>query len=295
MMELGAYLHDKRIIVENTLKDIFASFKTTPGTLRDAMEYMLFSNGKRIRPILAVAACEANGKSSDDLLPVACTIEMIHTYSLIHDDLPSIDNDDIRRGRPTCHKVFGDAIAVLTGDALLTEAFRIMADNRYTENISPKVLKQVIFEIATASGADGMVGGQVMDVLYDGKEGTKNILNYIHMHKTMALIKASVRIGAIMGGSKIRELKRFTKYAECIGLAFQIMDDILDAEGDEELVGKRLKKDTGKQTYIKHYGIMASKIKLEQLIEESIKSVEFLGDNAIILSDLARLLGNRVA
>jgi geranylgeranyl diphosphate synthase type II len=259
------------------------------------MEYMLFSNGKRIRPILAIAACEANGKSSDDLLPVACTIEMIHTYSLIHDDLPSIDNDDIRRGRPTCHRVFGDAIAILAGDALLTEAFRVMADNRYTENISPKILKQIIFEIATASGADGMVGGQVMDVLYDGKEGTKNILNYIHMHKTTALIKASVRIGAIMGGSKTRELKKFTKYAECIGLAFQIMDDILDAEGDEELVGKRLKKDTGKQTYIKHYGIMASKIKLEQLIEEATKSVEFLGDNAIILSDLAKFLGNRAA
>jgi geranylgeranyl diphosphate synthase type II len=294
MMELGAYLHDKRIIVENTLKDVFASLKTTPGMLRDAMEYMLFSNGKRIRPILAVAVCEANGKSSDDLLPLACAIEMIHTYSLIHDDLPSIDNDDIRRGRPTCHKVFGDAIAILAGDALLTEAFRIMADNRYTENISPKILKRVIFEIATASGVDGMVGGQVMDVLYDGKEGTKNILNYIHMHKTTALIRASVRIGAIMGGSKIRELKKFTKYAECIGLAFQIMDDILDAEGDEELVGKRLKKDTGKQTYIKHYGIMASKIKLEQLIDEATKSVEFLGDNAIILSGLAKFLGNRV-
>ena len=295
MMELGTYLHDKRIIVENTLKDVFASFKTTPGMLRDAMEYMLFSNGKRIRPILAVATCEANGKSSDDLLPLACAIEMIHTYSLIHDDLPSIDDDDIRRGRPTCHKVFGDAVAILAGDALLTEAFRIMVDNHYTENISPKVLKQIIFEIATASGADGMVGGQVMDVLYDGKAGTKNILNYIHMHKTTALIKASVRIGAIMGGSKVRELKKFTKYAECIGLAFQIMDDILDAEGDEELVGKRLKKDTGKQTYIKHYGITASKIKLEQLIEEATKSIEFLGDKAIILSDLARFLGNRVA
>jgi len=295
MMELGTYLHDKRIIVENTLKDVFASFKTTPGMLRDAMEYMLFSNGKRIRPILAVATCEANGKSSDDLLPLACAIEMIHTYSLIHDDLPSIDDDDIRRGRPTCHKVFGDAVAILAGDALLTEAFRIMVDNHYTENISPKVLKQIIFEIATASGADGMVGGQVMDVLYDGKPGTKNILNYIHMHKTTALIKASVRIGAIMGGSKVRELKKFTKYAECIGLAFQIMDDILDAEGDEELVGKRLKKDTGKQTYIKHYGITASKIKLEQLIEEATKSIEFLGDKAIILSDLARFLGNRVA
>ena len=213
MMELGTYLHDKRIIVENTLKDVFASFKTTPGMLRDAMEYMLFSNGKRIRPILAVATCEANGKSSDDLLPLACAIEMIHTYSLIHDDLPSIDDDDIRRGRPTCHKVFGDAVAILAGDALLTEAFRIMVDNHYTENISPKVLKQIIFEIATASGADGMVGGQVMDVLYDGKPGTKNILNYIHMHKTTALIKASVRIGAIMGGSKVRELKKFTKYA----------------------------------------------------------------------------------
>jgi geranylgeranyl diphosphate synthase type II len=294
MMELGTYLHDKRIVVENTLRDVFASFKTTPGTLRDAMEYMLFSNGKRIRPILAIAACEANGKSSEDMLPLACTIEMIHTYSLIHDDLPGIDNDDMRRGKPTCHKVFGEAIAVLAGDALLTEAFRIMTDNRYTENISPKILKQLVFEIASASGADGMVGGQVMDVLYDGKEGTKNILNYIHMHKTTSLIRASVRMGAIVGGSKIRDLKKFTKYAECIGLAFQIMDDILDEEGDEELVGKRLKKDTGKQTYIKHYGITASKIKLEQLIDEAVKSIEFLGDNSIILSDLARFLGNRV-
>ncbi|RPJ58336.1 MAG: polyprenyl synthetase family protein, partial [Dehalococcoidia bacterium] len=204
MTELGVYLHDKRIIVENALKDIFVSFKATPGVLRDAMEYTLFSNGKRIRPILAIATCEANGKLSDDLLPLACSIEMIHTYSLIHDDLPSIDNDDLRRGRPTCHKVFGDAVAILAGDALLTEAFRIMTDDRHTENISPRMLKQVAFEIASASGADGMVGGQVMDVLYDGKEGTKNILNYIHMYKTTALIRASVRVGAIMGGSKTR-------------------------------------------------------------------------------------------
>lgn len=292
-MELGTYLHDKRIIVENSLKDVFSSFKNTPGILRDAMEYMLFSNGKRIRPILAIAACEANKKPSDDLLPLACSIEMIHTYSLIHDDLPSIDNDDIRRGRPTCHKVFGDAVAILAGDALLTEAFRILSDNRYTENISPRTLKKIIFEIASAAGADGMVGGQVMDILYDGKEGTKNILNYIHLHKTTALIRASVRVGAIAGGSRASELKRFTKYAECIGLAFQIMDDILDAEGDEELVGKRLKKDTGKQTYIKHFGIVTSKIKLEQLIDEAIGSIESLGDRAKILSDLARYLGNR--
>ena len=294
-MNLGTFLHDKRIIVENTLKDIFASFQTTPGVLKDAMEYALFSNGKRIRPILAIAACEANGKTSDDMLPVACAVEMIHTYSLIHDDLPSIDNDDIRRGKPTCHKVFGDAVAILAGDALLTEAFRIMTDGNYIYRISPKMLKQLIFEVASASGAEGMVGGQIMDVLYDGKEGTKNVLNYIHMHKTTALIKASVRIGAITGGAKPKELKNFTRYGECIGLAFQITDDILDAEGDEETVGKRLKKDIGKQTYIKHYGVVASRIKVEQLIEEAIESVRFLGENSKILSELAVYIGNRVA
>lgn len=292
-MELINFLHEKRIIIENTLRDIFVSFGSTPGVLRDAMEYMIFSNGKRIRPILAIAACEAKGKASDDLLPIACAIEMIHTYSLIHDDLPSLDNDDIRRGRPTCHKVFGDATAILAGDALLTEAFRIIVDARYTDRMSPKILKQAIFEIASAAGADGMVGGQIMDVLYDGKDGTKNILNYIHMHKTTALIRASIRIGAIVGGAKARELKQFTRYGECIGLAFQIMDDILDAEGDEEIVGKRLKKDTGKQTYIKHYGIVASKIKLEQLVEEAKNSIEFLGDNSYILKELAGFIGNR--
>ncbi|HOV90501.1 MAG TPA: polyprenyl synthetase family protein [Syntrophorhabdaceae bacterium] len=292
-MDLLSFLHEKRIVVENALRDIFVSFSSTPGVLRDAMEYMLFSNGKRIRPLLAIATCESLGKPSDDLLPIACAIEMIHTYSLIHDDLPSLDNDDIRRGRPTCHKVFGDAVAILAGDALLTEAFRVMADTRYTYKITPKLLRQSVFEIASAAGADGMVGGQIMDVLYEGKEGSKNILNYIHMHKTTALIVASVRIGAIMGGAKTRELKHFTKYGQCIGLAFQIMDDILDAEGDEELVGKRLKKDTGKQTYIKHYGIAASKIKLEQLIEEALKSIDFLGEKSIILKEIAKFIGNR--
>ena len=294
-MDLGTFLHDKRIIVDNALKDIFASFQTTPGALRDAMEYALFSNGKRIRPILALATCEANGKTSDELLPVACAIEMIHTYSLIHDDLPSIDNDDMRRGKPTCHRMFGEAVAILAGDALLTEAFRIMSDNHYTYRISSKMLTQLIFEIASASGAEGMVGGQIMDVLYDGKEGTKNVLNYIHMHKTTALIRASVRIGAIVGRAQVKGLKKLTKYGECIGLAFQITDDILDAEGDEEVVGKKLKKDAGKQTYIKHYGIMASKIKVEQLIEEAIEAVSFMGDKSKLLSELARFIGNRVS
>ncbi len=294
-MSLSIYLHDKKIIVENALKDICTSFVSTPGVLRDAMEYMLFSNGKKIRPILAMTTCESKGRNADDLLPCFCALEMIHTYSLVHDDLPSIDNDDLRRGKPTCHKVFGDAIALMAGDALLTEAFRVLSDERYTGNISPKITKQIIFEIAHAAGAEGMVGGQVMDILYDGKEGSKNILNYIHLHKTGALMRSAVRVGALAGGAKARELKAFSKYGESIGLAFQIMDDILDAEGDEEVVGKRLKKDTNKQTYIKHYGMLATKYKLEQLVDEAIKSIAFLGDNGKILKEIAQFIGNRVS
>jgi geranylgeranyl diphosphate synthase, type II len=293
-VDLSAYLHDKRITVENTLKDICTSFVSTPGVLRDAMEYMLFSNGKKIRPILAIAACEAKGKSCEDLLSSFCALEMIHTYSLIHDDLPSIDNDDLRRGKPTCHKAFGDAIAIMAGDALLTEAFRVLTDGRFSDRVPPKITKQFIFEISHASGAEGMVGGQVMDILYDGKEGSKNILNYIHLHKTGALMRCAVRIGAIGAAAKARELKNFTRYGECIGLAFQVMDDILDTEGDEEIVGKRLKKDNNKQTYIKHYGLLASKYKLEQLIDEAVKSVAFLGENAKYLKEMAQFIGNRV-
>ncbi len=294
-MDLSTYLHDKKIVVENTLKDICASFISPPGVLRDSMEYMLFSNGKKIRPVLAIATCEAMGKNCEDFLPSFCALEMIHTYSLIHDDLPSIDNDDLRRGKPTCHKVFGDAIAVMAGDALLTEAFRVLADVRFTDRIHPKTTKQIVFEISHAAGAEGMVGGQVMDILYDGKEGSKNILNYIHLHKTGALMRCAVRIGAISGGAKARALKSLTRYGECVGLAFQVMDDILDAEGDEEIVGKRLKKDSNKQTYIKHYGLLASKYKLEQLVDEAIKSTAFLGENARFLKEIAQFIGNRIS
>jgi len=294
-VDLNKYLLDKKILIENALKDIALSFHDCPAPLRDAMEYTLFSNGKRIRPILSIATCEAFGKSCEDILPFACAIEMIHSYSLIHDDLPSIDNDDIRRGKPTCHRAFGEATALLAGDGLLTEAFRVMSDNRFTERTNPRIIKQLIFEIASAAGAMGMVGGQVMDVLTEGKEGTKDILHYIHTHKTTALLRASVRIGAIFGGAKVRELKKLTKYGECVGLAFQIKDDLLDAEGDETTVGKRLKKDCTKQTYVKHYGPIASKIKLEQLVEDAVQVIQFLGENSSILAEIARFIGSRVA
>ncbi|MCX7857850.1 MAG: polyprenyl synthetase family protein [Deltaproteobacteria bacterium] len=293
MRDLQSYINEKKILIENTLREIFASFKEVPGILRDSMEYMIFSDGKKIRPILAIATCEALGKPIQNLLPFACAIEMIHTYSLIHDDLPSIDNDDLRRGKPTCHKVFGEAIAILAGDALLTEAFRIMSDKRYTENVSSRTVKRIIFEIAQAAGAEGMVGGQVMDVLYDGQEGSKTIVDFIHLHKTCALIKASVRVGAIIGGAKGKELKALSRYGECVGLAFQIVDDILDYEGDENIVGKRLKKDERKQTYVKHYGLTTSKLKIEKLIEEAISNIHFLGDNSILLKELALYIANR--
>jgi geranylgeranyl diphosphate synthase type II len=294
-VDLASYLHDKKIIVENMLRDICTSFTSTPGVLRNAMEYMLFSNGKKIRPILAIAACEAKGKSADDFLACFCTLEMIHTYSLIHDDLPCVDNDDTRRGRPTCHKAFGEAVAIMAGDGLLTEAFRVLSDPRFSERVAPKIARQFVFEIAHAAGAEGMVGGQVMDILYENKEGTKNILHYIHSHKTAAMLRASVRVGAIAGGAKARELKNFSRYGDAIGLAFQIMDDILDVEGDEETVGKKLKKDENKQTYVKHYGILASKYKLEQLVDETIKSVAFLGENGRVLEGIARFVGNRIS
>lgn len=293
MSSIESYFNEKKIQIENALREIFVSFKDVPGVLKDSMEYMIFSDGKKIRPILAIATCESLGRPSDKVLPFACAIEMIHTYSLIHDDLPSIDNDDLRRGKPTCHKVFGEAIAILAGDALLTEAFRVMSDERFTEGIRPSIVKRIINEVAKASGAEGMVGGQVMDVLYDGAEGSKSILDYIHMHKTTALIRASVRVGAIMAEAKRKELNQLTKYGECVGLAFQIVDDILDFEGDEETVGKRLRKDKGKQTYVKHYGITTSKLKVEKLIEEAVSSVSFLGEKGEILRDIAIYIGRR--
>ena len=294
-MDLNKYLLDKKILIENSLKDIALSFHDCPSPLRDAMEYTLFSNGKRIRPILAITTCEAMGKSCDDILPFACAIEMIHSYSLIHDDLPTMDNVDMRRGKATCHKAFGEATALLAGDALLTEAFRVMSDNRYTERTNSRITKQLIFEISSAAGAMGMVGGQVMDVLSEGKEGTRDVLHYIHTHKTTALLRASVRVGAIFAGAKVRELKKLTKYGESVGLAFQIRDDLLDAEGEEMKVGKRLKKDSTKQTYMKHYGPIASKIRLEQLVEDAVQAVQFLGRDSIILAEIARFVGNRVA
>ncbi len=291
-MDLQNFLATKKVLVESKLRDIFSSFSASSKVLKDAMEYSLFSDGKRIRPALAIATCEAMDGDVEQVLPFASAIEMIHTYSLIHDDLPCMDNDEMRRGRATCHKVFGEAVALLAGDALLTEAFRVMADPRYLA-VPPAVAAEIIYEIGRAAGAEGMVAGQTMDVIYEGKKGTKNIVNFIHRTKTSALIVASVRTGALVGHAPPDKLSRLTTYGECIGLAFQIKDDLLDEEGDEAEVGKKLKKDSDKQTYVKHYGIEASRAKIDDLVKRAVSSVQFLGPRADILKELAHFIGHR--
>ena len=212
-MDLTTFLAEKRVLVGNRLRAIFSAIPAPSGILKDAMEYSLFSDGKRIRPGLAIAACEAMDGDVEMVLPFAAAIEMIHTYSLIHDDLPCMDNDDLRRGKPTCHKMFGEAVALLAGDALLTEAFRVMTDPRQL-TAPPEVTRKVVYEIARAAGAAGMVAGQAVDVVYEGKKGTKRIVNLIDRNKTGALIRASVLTGALVGNANKKELQCFARFGE---------------------------------------------------------------------------------
>lgn len=248
------------------------------------MEYMLFSSGKRIRPILAIATYESLKKDGrlEEILPFASGIEMIHTYSLIHDDLPAMDNDDFRRGRPTCHRKFGEALAILAGDGLLTEAFRIMTDRRFVKNLKPSVIRRIVFEVAKASGVEGIVGGQTLDIIYEGKKGSKGLLRKIHGLKTASLINASVVIGGIVGGAKSQTLRSLSKYGTLIGLAFQIKDDLLDFEGDEKIVGKRLRKDSEKQSYLRYYPPSETKRILEGLIERAKREIKALNFDLLL-------------
>lgn len=260
------------------------------------MRYSVFAGGKRVRPILMMAACQAVGGNPKVALPAACAMEMIHTYSLIHDDLPSMDNDDFRRGNPTNHKVFGEAIAILAGDGLLTEAFKIVSDPRYIADCNPLGLLAVIHEIATSAGSYGMVGGQVIDM---ESEGNNNIdlptVQYIHTHKTGALIKASVVAGALLGGANKAPLSAITRYGEAAGLAFQIADDILDIEGTTEEIGKDAGSDEarGKATYPAVMGLEASKAEADSMMQEALKALEIFGIEADPLREIAKYIVQR--
>lgn len=255
------------------------------------MRYSVFAGGKRIRPILVTASAEVFGKTAEDVINIACAIELIHTYSLIHDDLPAIDNDDLRRGMPTNHKVFGEAIAILAGDALLTKAFQIMSMGR--GGATPPL--QAIHEIAKAAGSTGMVGGQVVDIESEGKEVLFPILEYIHIHKTGELILASCRAGAIMANAENKGLEAITKYGEAIGLAFQIADDILDVEGNKEEAGKNIGGDAkkGKATYPSVLGVDESRKRAKELVDIAIASLKDFDEKAEPLRAIARYIVER--
>ncbi len=289
--DFPAYLANARKQVEVALDQSLGPEK--PEQLREAMRYSLLAGGKRLRPILCLAACELAGGNSQLAMPTAVALEMIHTMSLIHDDLPAMDNDDLRRGRPTNHKIYGEAIAILSGDALLTRAFEMVALR--SPNVSSELLLKVVGELSLLSGAPGLVGGQVVDLQSEGKEVDLDTLEYIHLHKTGALLKACVTCGAIIGGAKGDLLIALEQYAKGIGLAFQIIDDILDVTASSEVLGKTAGKDliADKTTYPKLLGLEESKQRANLLIKEAKTVLNPWSKTSMPLLALADYITNR--
>jgi geranylgeranyl diphosphate synthase, type II len=295
-MDLKAYLKEQCARIDAALNSYLPKETELPHSLHKAMRYSVFAGGKRVRPILMLAACQAVGGDTEVAIPAACSMEMIHTYSLIHDDLPAMDDDDFRRGNPTNHKVFGEAIAILAGDALLTEAFKLISSPCFADKASPAARLAVIHEIATCAGSYGMVGGQVVDMESEGKPDIDlPTVQYIHTHKTGALIKAAVVAGAILGGADEQKLAAITRYGEAAGLAFQIADDILDIEGTTEEIGKDAGSDQarGKATYPAVMGLAAAKQEAKVMMDEAFKALEIFGSEADHLREIAAYIVKR--
>lgn len=288
-------INEKVILIDEALSRYLPGPQVTPAAVHEAMRYSVFAGGKRLRPILFLAAAEAAGGDIAPLMPAACAMELIHTYSLIHDDLPVMDNDDYRRGKLTNHKVFGEAMAVLAGDALLTLAFGLIAECGLTGGVSPLVTAEVIREVSRAAGSQGMIGGQVVDIQSENQSIDKKTLAYIHAHKTGALFKTSVRSGAQMGGGTEQEIRNLTEYAENLGLAFQITDDILDVEGDSQKLGKTVGSDERKKksTYPAIYGLENSKKSAADAVTKAISALDAFGEKADILRYIADYLLHR--
>jgi len=289
--DFTAYLAKARNSVEVALDAALGPER--PNQLREAMRYSLLAGGKRLRPILCLSACEMTGENPESAMPTAVAIEMIHTMSLIHDDLPAMDNDDLRRGRPTNHKVFGDAIAILAGDALLTRAFEMVSLR--SPNVPVERLLKVIAELSLVAGAPGLVGGQVEDLECEGKDVDLDTLEFIHVHKTGALLKASVVCGALIGGAEEKLIESLRTYANNIGLAFQIIDDILDVTSSSEVLGKTAGKDliADKTTYPKLLGIDESRHKAKDLIGRAKDAIQPWNEKAAPLLALADYIINR--
>lgn len=287
------YSGEKQEMVDQALHKFFPPPTRYPQVVLDAMHHSLFAGGKRFRPIVTIEVAGTFGIDAKKVLPTACAIELIHTYSLIHDDLPAIDNDDLRRGKPTCHVKFGEDIAILAGDALFAEAFYLIAKEQKAEK--SKWIVEVISEISAASGVRGMVGGQVVDVSSAGKKINSKTLEYIHEHKTGKLITAAARVGAILAGTSARELEVITDYAHYLGLTFQIIDDILDVIGDEEVLGKKPGSDERgkKATFPSVYGIKEAQDFAKKYLDEANKQLKGLDRDVKGLSELAQFVYQR--
>jgi geranylgeranyl diphosphate synthase type II len=291
-MTIDEFVSSGQQRVEQTLDRLVPPETENPATIHKAMRYSLFAGGKRIRPLLAIAAANAVADASPGIESAACSLELIHTYSLIHDDLPALDNDDLRRGRPTCHKVFGDAMAILAGDALLTLAFEVLSKLDTT----PERRVHLVQELSTASGTvGGMIGGQVNDIEGEGRVPTAHLLESIHRAKTGALLRASVRMGGIYAGADTHELAALTRFGEHIGLAFQIVDDVLDVEQSSEQLGKTAGKDAAqkKVTFPAVYGIEQSRDMAEQERLASHVALRLFDDRADRLRELADRIVHR--
>ena len=292
-IDLNAYLKERKLLIDRALERYLKQCKQHPKTLHKAMHYGLFSGGKRIRPILTLASGELFGTSHRLLLPFACALELIHTYSIIHDDLPALDNDDLRRGEPTNHKVFGEGVALLAGDALLTEAFRLMSAPQVARALEPKLVLELIHEIARAAGVSGMVGGQVFDLEAEGRRADIATVEYIHVRKTGALIVTAARAGAKLGGATPKEMRSITRYAEFLGLAFQIADDILDVAGHVLGEGGNGDRERKKATYLSIVGMAVAKARVRELLQHSLKEIEPFGQDAEPLRAIAHYVTQR--
>lgn len=288
MFDLASYLVARQRLVNAALSEMLVWHEPKRRRLREAMSYALMAGGKRLRPILCLAAAEAVGGHNQAVLPAACAIEMIHTYSLMHDDLPAMDNDQLRRGKPTCHVKFDEATAILAGDALLTLAFEILSRTALPSASAEKRLR-VVAIISKAVGADGMVEGQMQDIASEGKRLEQEQLQQMHELKTGALIEASMVAGGLLSNGTEDQIRHLKHYARHIGLAFQIADDILNVEGDPEYMGKAIGSDTraGKNTYPALLGLSSSKQKAKELVNNALQALEEFDNKADPLRGLA--------
>ncbi len=289
MMDLKNYLTTRAAEVDAALDAFLPKADVRPATIHEAMRYSIFAGGKRLRPVFCLAAAEACGGEISAALPPACAVELMHTYSLVHDDLPAMDDDDLRRGRPTCHKVYGEGMAVLCGDALLTEAFIVLAQTPFSKRYGTR---DFISELAETGGSKKLIGGQVMDLEGEGKKLTQDDLVRIHEAKTAALLTTSLRLGAMTANATAEQLDALTRFGYALGLAFQVIDDILDVTQSTEILGKTAGKDEAveKSTYPSILGLEASRQEAERLTKAAMDALNPLGESASRLREMAEHL-----